>query len=272
LTLIKKTPLVITWHEVWGNYWYAYLGSWGAAGKYIELLVSRITPHTIAVSQTTAAQLEKISGALPTSVIPNGVDLNRIRAVPPAPERSDLLFAGRLIKEKHVDLLIDACAILLQENPDLTLLIVGEGPEQENLISHIREKGLGDRVRIRGFVAQHDDLIALMKSTQACVLPSTREGFGITALEALACGVPVVTAHHPANAIRDLITPKTGFLCALTAEDLATAIREAQRRGAGMRDDCIAAAADYDWDRIADSVETYYRSVISGGRAGTDKH
>ncbi|MDD1702849.1 MAG: glycosyltransferase family 4 protein, partial [Methanoregula sp.] len=40
LTLIKKTPLVITWHEVWGNYWYAYLGSWGAAGKYIELLVS----------------------------------------------------------------------------------------------------------------------------------------------------------------------------------------------------------------------------------------
>ncbi|MDD1702397.1 MAG: glycosyltransferase family 4 protein [Methanoregula sp.] len=267
VSLLKGTPLVITWHEVWGDYWYAYLAGAGMFGKSVERLVSRLTPHGIAVSRTTAWQLEKIRPPLKATVIKNGVDLREIAAISPAPHRSDILFAGRLIGEKHADLLIDSLYLLLKEDPKLTLLIVGEGPEEEALRIRIREKGMEGPVRIRHFFYCHEDLVAEMKAAKVFVLPSTREGFGIAALEALACGLPVVTVDHPANAVRELITERTGFLCTLTAEDLADALREALRRHAEMRDNCIAAAAGYSWESIAVDLERYYRSVTATDRA-----
>ena len=124
-------------------------------------------------------------------------------------------------------------------------------------------QGLGDRTRIRGFEAEHDDLIARMKASKVFVLPSTREGFGITALEALACGLPVVMVDHPENAIRELITEKNGFHSSLSAEDLAGKIRQALAHHEEMRDACLATAAAFDWDRIAAESEDYYRSAIA---------
>jgi glycosyltransferase involved in cell wall biosynthesis len=263
ISFIRRTPLVITWHEVWGDYWYMYLGRAGGFGKYIERLVSLLTPYVIAASKTTAGQLTRLGGLKTIRIIPNGVDKNRIAAISPAAERSDLIFAGRLIREKHADLLVRSFAILSAEQPALKLQIIGDGPERETLLCLIREKGLLDRVSVRGFESRHDDLIARMKSSCVFVLPSTREGFGITALEALACGLPVVTVDHPANAIRELITEKNGFLSTLSAEDLAEKIREALAHHEEMHDACVSTAAAYDWDRIAMECEEYYRSVIT---------
>ncbi len=110
-----------------------------------------------------------------------------------------------------------------------------------------------------------------MKASKVFVLPSTREGFGITALEALACGLPVVTVDHPANAIREFITEKNGFLSSLSAEDLADKIRQALTHRVEMRDACTATAAAFDWDRIAAESEEYYRSVIDGGKKSIDQ-
>jgi glycosyltransferase involved in cell wall biosynthesis len=263
LVLIKRTPLVITWHEVWGDYWYTYLGLGGAIGMFVEHLVARLTPHVIAVSKTTQEQLIPLGHQITITIIPNGVDQTRIAAIPPAADRSDLIFAGRLIREKHADLLVRAFAILSEGHPGLTLFLIGDGPERESLLRLIRETGFSDRVRIRGFEAEHDDLIARMKVSKVFVLPSTREGFGITALEALACGLPVVTVDHPANAIRELITEKNGFLSSLSAEDLADKICEALAHHVEMRDACTATAAEFDWDRVAAESEDYYRSVIA---------
>jgi glycosyltransferase involved in cell wall biosynthesis len=263
ISLFGKTPLVITWHEAWGDYWYTYLGRAGAMGKFIERFVARLTPYVIVVSKTTQEQLIRLGHQKTIAIIPNGVDQKRIAAISPAADRSDLIFAGRLIREKHADLLVRAFAMLSEEHPRLTLSIIGDGPERELLIGLIREKGLRDRVRIRGFEAEHDDLIARIKASKVFVLPSTREGFGITALEALACGLPVVTVDHPANAIRELITEKNGFLSSLSAEDFADKIREALAHHEEMRDACTATAAAFDWDRIAAESEDYYRSAIA---------
>jgi len=268
---LRKIPLVITWHEVWGDYWYTYMGRTGLFGKYIERMVSRLTPHAIAVSATTAGQLEKIRPRTRAVVIPNGIDLREIAAIFPVQHQSDLLFAGRLIREKHADLLIDSFRILLKDHPELSLLIIGEGPEEESLRARIREKGMEGSVRIMNFFPRHEDLVAQMKAAKVFVLPSTREGFGITALEALACGVPVVTVDHPANAVRELITEKTGFLSSLSAEDLADKIREALVRYEKMRDECIATAAAFAWDRIAAESEEYYRLVIGAGKKSIDQ-
>ena len=269
LAMLRRTPLVITWHEVWGDEWYTYLGRGaGFFGKSIECLVARLTPHVIAVSPTTARRFTIIGGTPTAAIIPNGVDIRRIAAVRAAPDPSDIIFAGRLIREKHVELLVEAFAILSESQPSLRLRIIGDGPELDSVRELIQKRGLGNLVDMQGFVAEHDDLITHMKASKVCALPSTREGFGITALEALACGLPVVTVDHPANAVRDLITEETGFLCDLTDEDLARAISGALRRSGNMREPCIAAASGYDWDRIAAKCEAYYHSVIAKtGRA-----
>jgi glycosyltransferase involved in cell wall biosynthesis len=262
-TTIRKTSLVVTWHEVWGNYWYEYLGNKGIVGKVIETVVSRVTRNTVAVSGTTAAQLRQLRPGIQPVLIPNGIDLTGIAATQPANVSSDIIFAGRLIREKHADLLVEAISLLVPDAPQLNAIIIGEGPERDHIQTLIRSRGLEDRITLNGFFEDHRELIAHCKSSKVFVLPSTREGFGITALEALASGLPVVTVDHPANAVRELVDKKTGFVCALTAEDLAGTIRSALQKYSTMREACTAAAGRYDWDLIAAKSEDYYRSVIA---------
>ena len=116
------------------------------------------------------------------------------------------------------------------------------------------------------FLDSHDEVIGLMKASHVCVIPSTREGFGIAALEALACGLPVVTVDHPDNAIRELITEETGFLSSLSVEDLAEKIRDALSQYPAMKPACMTSAEAFDWDRIVDDVEICYFSLV--GKTG----
>ena len=263
LSKLKKIPLVITWHEVWRDYWYEYLGWYGFAGIYTERLVARLTTKNVAVSKTTAKNLEFLGKHEEIKIIPNGVDFQNFSSIPPSDSISDIIFVGRLIKEKHVDLLIHAFRVLLLEQPNRILMIVGDGPEWDTITTLINDSCLETRVQLIGFQERHDEIIARMKSSKICVLPSTREGFGITALEALACGLPVVTVNHPANAIHDLITESNGFLCALSAEDLADKISLALGHHSEMRNACIMSAASFDWDRITLDTESYYHAVIA---------
>jgi glycosyltransferase involved in cell wall biosynthesis len=270
LSKLKKIPLVITWHEVWGDYWYEYLGWYGFAGICTERLVARLTTKNVAVSKTTAKNLEFLGKHEEIKIIPNGIDFQNLSSIPPSDSVSDIIFVGRLIKEKHVDLLIHAFRVLLMEQPNRILMIVGDGPEWDTITALINESFLETRVQLIGFQERHDEIIARMKSSKICVLPSTREGFGITALEALACGLPVVTVNHPANAIHDLITENNGFLCSLSVEDLADKIRLALRHHSEMRNACIMSAASFDWDRITLDTESYYKAVIADQKSPVD--
>lgn len=259
---LKRTPLVITWHEVWGKYWYEYLGLPGFFGKVAERLVSRITSSGIAVSQATFNNLIHTGCSGQIAIIPNGVDLQHIDGVPPSGESSDIIFIGRLIREKHADVLIRAFSLLAGEDPAMRLLIIGDGPEQDRLLGLVEQHSLKDQVRFTGFFSEHEEIIARMKSSKVCVIPSTREGFGIAALEALACGTPVVTTDHPANAIRDLITGENGVLSSLSEEVLAQNIRHVLRNHEQMKESCIASARHYDWSYIADTCETFYLEEV----------
>ena len=260
---LKKIPLVITWHEVWGDYWYEYLGWKGFVGKTTERLVARLTSENVAVSKTTAKNLNNLGVRHEIKIIPNGIDLTRIRLVSPSSEPGDIIFVGRLIKEKHADLLIKAFELLLSAYPDIHMRLIGEGPEYFKIKNLIDDKKIQNSVYLSRFYQDHDDLLAHLKSSKVFVLPSTREGFGITALEALACGIPVVTVDHPANAILDLITENNGFLCPLSAEDLAKTMCLALRLHNEMRNVCTKSAESYDWENITSDVESYYQSVIA---------
>jgi glycosyltransferase involved in cell wall biosynthesis len=262
-SILNKIPLVITWHEIWGDYWYDYIGWKGIFGKITERFVARLTSDNIAVSKTTAKKLNKLGIPAGIKIIPNGVDLENIKSISPSTVSSDVIFAGRLIKEKNVDLLLHAFNLVLSEYPNHVLVIIGDGPEKDAVTTLIYTLNLGDNVRFIGFREFHGEIIAYMKSSKICVLPSTREGFGITALEALASGLPVVTIDHKANAICDLITKNNGFLCSLSAEDLASKILMGLSHYAEMQNACILSAASSDWNQITVDIESYYLSVIA---------
>ena len=123
------------------------LGYKGVFGKIAERIVSCLTLDTVAVSRMTSGRLRKICPSQNPVLIPNGIDLHEIAATRPSEKRSDLIFAGRLIQEKHIDLLIEATRLLIPQFPQLKVLIIGNGPEQERIETLVRVRDLGTILR-----------------------------------------------------------------------------------------------------------------------------
>ena len=261
-SVLKRTPLVITWHEVWGDYWYKYLGGWGFFGKSIEWGAAHLSRNMVAVSPSTARDLCSLGYRHEITIIPNGIDCGHIDAISPSPNISDIIFAGRFIKEKNVDLIIAAVDILRTEISDIRAVIVGDGPEKDALHRLVRERQLERNVTFTGFFDDPDAVIALMKASKVFVFPSIREGFGMAALEAMACGLPVVTVNHPQNATADLVTPETGIIASLSPKSLSNAIRTCLQQRTQFSQGCRLKANDYDWELVVDRTERYYASVM----------
>jgi len=261
VSTIRKMPSVITWHEVWGDYWREYLGSVGVMGKAVEWFVASFKSPVISVSPTTSARFRKEFGRQPDALLPNGIDIRHLSAVTPAQESTDIIFVGRLIREKNADLLVLAIHLLVKEFPGIRLTIIGDGPERGAIVTQVTNLSLEKHVRMYGFIKDHDEVIAKMKAAKVFVLPSSREGFGIAALEALGCGLPVVTIRHPANAVCDLISEDNGVVCSPSPEDLAQGIRNALRNYELMREACKTSAEAFDWDHIVAKAERYYQSI-----------
>jgi glycosyltransferase involved in cell wall biosynthesis len=254
---LKGQKLFITWHEVWGDYWREYLGNMGFAGQGIEWAAARLTKRNIAVSERTQKQLFSV-GAKGVQVVPNGIDCRRISGIAPSAQQSDIICLGRLVEHKNVHLLIDALGIARKEVPQVKTLIIGDGPEMGRLTARVREKGLEENVSFLGFLEDYNEAIALMKSSGIFASPSTREGFGMAALEANACGLPVVTVSHRMNAVTDLVKKDTGTVCQPTAQALAEAICSTLQNRKKMRGRCIEEAGKCDWEKVCDRAERVY--------------
>jgi len=257
---IKRVPLVVTWHEVWGAaYWREYMGRAGVIGALLERLAMR-APDVI-VAENTETYRRLLEAELPATrvtVVPNGVDMSVIASAPPAAVAFDLIYVGRLLGHKRVEDLLAAVEHLRREGVTLTCAIVGVGPEQTRLEALAVELQVTEQVRFYGSLEQHADVYGLIKSSGVFVLPSVREGFGIVVAEALACGVPVITTDHPDNQARLLVEHGvTGWLCSPSGPGLADAIRQAR----GSRFDPTRAEetlGSCDWDRIVGRLADLY--------------
>jgi len=257
VTSLKRKRFVVTWHEVWGReYWRRYLGIAGYAAWIIESLAMRLPDHIIAASPQTAERLRaSLGGRRGVSVAPNGIDLAAVEAVSPDSGPADLIVVGRLMAHKRVDMLLESVAMLHAEGLPVVCRVIGNGPERLELQNQARQLGIADSVDFRHDVSEQKDIYGLLKAARACVFPSAREGFGIAVLEALACGVPVITTSAPDNLAQHLVARSVrGIVCDPSAEALASAVRDVltgNRVGPGSPD---AWLNEYSWDAMTDVV------------------
>ena len=119
-----------------------------------------------------------------------------------------LIYVGGLIKRKGVDLLLDAISLIKTGN--WTLNIVGSGPEKENLQQQAQMLGLSDKVTFCGFVGG-TELMALYKKSSLFILPTREDCFGLVTLEAMCCGLPVISSKY-ADSAYDLIEDTNGVI------------------------------------------------------------
>ena len=151
-------------------------------------------------------------GAKKVVVVSQGVDTNLFKPMN-GKKGWDLLYVGRISKEKNLPMLFEVFRELKREVGDLRLCIVGDGPERENL----EREYSGDGVFFAGYV-EHNDLPKFYNMAKIFVLASLSEGLPTVIMEAMACGLPVV-ATDVGGVSEIVLDGKTGFVVSLEDED-----------------------------------------------------
>jgi glycosyltransferase involved in cell wall biosynthesis len=260
IATLRRKRFVVTWHELWGkDYWQQYLGRIGIVAWLLEWLAVRLPDEIIAASSQTADRIRvATNGRVHVTVAPNGIDLDGIRSSYPSGESVDVVVVSRLISHKRIDMLLDAVALLHADDLPVTCRIIGDGPDKTALHAQAEKLGLGHAVEFRHDVRDQKELYGLIKSGRLFAFPSAREGFGIAALEAIACGLPVVTTSAIDNLAQHLVArSRQGVIC----EPSPIALSEAMQRLLTEPDDRPGEESDegswlveYDWSATTDIV------------------
>jgi glycosyltransferase involved in cell wall biosynthesis len=197
-------------------------------------------------------------------VVPCGIDHNTYR--PGGGNRSPtplIVYLGRLRKYKGVQYLIRSFEPLARDFPDCRLTVVGDGPYRGALEELTRGLGLQDRVTFTGFVSQQEKTDILHKAWVAAS-PSPKEGWGLTVIEANACGVPVVASDSPG--LRDSVNAGVNGLLVRHKDtgELEAALRkiitDPELRGR-LSAGAVEWAGTFTWERCA--TESY--AFLSAG-------
>ncbi len=233
----------------------------GSISRQVHTLESWLARESDALIACSTSMCDEISdlfgpGLAQITVIPNGIDSSRW---PFARRRqhdtpAELLYFGRLEYEKGVHELIAALPRIRRAHPGTTLTIAGDGTQQGRLVETARKYKVVRAVRFFGR-AGHDELLELLHRTDAAVLPSHYEPFGIVALEAAAAGAPLVTSDVGGlgEAVIDGVTglsvpPRDAAalaeaVCAVLADPAG-----AQRRALAARE---RLTSEFDWTTVA---------------------
>lgn len=251
----------------------------------LEGEIARQADLLIASTADEGDELVNAYGAEPNRVfvVPPGVDLTTFRPLDRAQARRTigygngplLLFVGRLERLKGVEIALRALALLNdREHPDLRMLVIGEDSrdgdesEKERLKALASQLGVRDRIDFLGSVTHHE-LPHFYSAADACVMPSYSESFGLVALEAQACGCPVVASDVPGlrSVVRDDVS---GYLIAgndpaAYADRIGRLLADPDKaQQMGRRGSLLAQR--FSWGRTADSLEKLFDEVIDCGQ------
>ena len=245
----------------------------GAIFRLVKAGVARKARALAVVSRAMRAPMQALAGpAARIEVLPMGVDLTGRFCPDPRVPRRGLLFVGRLVEKKGLDVLLRALPAVVRQRPGLELTVIGEGPMREPWQALAASLGLTGRVRFLG-ARRSDELPAFYRAAEVFVAPFVRaasgdqEGLGLVLVEALGCGCPVVVSELPACAdvhqgMEGVLTVPPGDPEALAANlMLALQIRERLQTAVLAAQPLLRAR--FGWDAVASRYAEWLRRAMA---------
>ncbi|MGZ4543209.1 MAG: glycosyltransferase [Mycobacteriaceae bacterium] len=227
------------------------LGAWGSrlvADRH-NATTARCFDRVVTTTRFAAQEFTRIG--IPTDHVPLGVDLEQFRPAthPPTGGVPLLVLCSRLSREKRPDLAVEALRVLHRGGFSARLVIAGSGP----LTASLRWRARRLPVELVGHLADRSSVADLLGAADVVLAPGPVETFGLAALEALACGTPVVSAST--SAVAELVEGGAGRSARPEPRALAAAVAELLAVPAARRRKAARARAElFPWSRTTDTM------------------
>jgi glycosyltransferase involved in cell wall biosynthesis len=239
--------------------------------------------HASAIHYTAREEMERaafLNLKAPGVIVPNGIPWEEYRTLPGKGsfrkrigidrDTPLVLFLGRINFTKGLDLLAPSFARVLRKVPDAVLAIVG--PDNEGYLRKVkgwcRDFGIMDKVRFVDHLERKEVTEAYVDA-DVFVLPSYTENFGLTVVEAMACGCPVVLSDQ-VKIWREVVEEGAGLVVSLEpsriAEALCTVLTDKAKARAMGANGRRAAKERYDWNAIVDELIRVYQEILHRDR------
>lgn len=245
---------------------------------YLSLFDMKNLRYAFCLHLTSQLERDWLKGLLKEDngvVIPLGINLKEYDNLPAygrfrwkyreLKDKKIILFLGRLNFKKGLDVLAESFLILSKKSDDLHLVIAG--PDEgygEKIKKYFNKNGLSKKVTFTGMLEGEEKLSAF-KDSDVFVLPSYSENFGISALEAMAAGLPVVVSNKVGLAA-DIKAANAGKVIEVNNASLAWEIdfllKEEQARKDIIANAAVLVREKYDWDKIGSQVLELYKKII----------
>ncbi|GEM_PF-5898733 len=253
-----KKPFVVTIHDIYWDQWKDYYKfPLYYIGKSMELLLSKLNyDKIITVSKASKNKIRKLGFRSSIDILHNGIDFKKISNIQ-YKKQNHFVYIGRLVNYKNVDKIIIAMKKINELYPDIQLRIVGSG-EQKNYLENLAKK-LNVNVKFLGYLNEEDKFKEI-KTARAFVSMSSIEGFGISLLEAMACGTPVVAKKL--DAYEEFCNSNNSLL--INEKDLEKTLLnllsdiKLQKK---LAKEGLETAEKFDWNNSVKNLEKIYNSV-----------
>jgi len=259
--LLHRYRIICDWHEVWSDeYWSEYLGPGGRIGVFVQFLCARVPQKAFVFSRLHRERLEKLGVKSVTQLTGEYLPPREPPSLSNASSPPTVVYAGRFIPEKRVDLLVEALAVAHRGLPELKAELIGNGPTRAEVEARVAALGLTNVISCPGFV-RSEFLDEAMASAVCVVQPSSREGYGMVVIEASHRGVPTIVVAAPDNAATELVSEgENGFVVPRPEPELvAAAIAQCVKRGGSLRQ---STRAWYSRNEMRLSLETSLSTVV----------
>ncbi|MBI2996197.1 MAG: glycosyltransferase [Candidatus Melainabacteria bacterium] len=207
---------------------------------YYYLIAKHYLKFASAVHYTSEDERDNISSLFRINnkslVIPNGLDLDQYKTLPPAgtfkskypvlKDKRYILFLGRIHKKKGLDILVDAFKDLINFDNDLSLVIAGpdNGGYEKFIKAKLNNYGLSKKVLFTGLIRGKEKLAAFVDAN-LFILSSYSENFGMSVIEAMACGTPVIVSNK-VGIYKDIQDANAGYVVTTNANSVASGIKK----------------------------------------------
>lgn len=209
---------------------------------------------------------------LPVDVIPNGVDLAPFREVTSPIHRQEFgfserdviaVYVGRLAPEKNLPFLVRAFYGVAATHDNVRLLVVGDGPEREHLEDRVKHMNLSSKVHFTGMI-DYQKIPAFLAAADIMLTPSKSETFGLSTVEGMASGLPVLGVDAPGtvdiieDGVTGMISPDDVAAFSVKLAQLATVPELRQRLGMQAR----KASEKYDIQTTTNMLLQHYQRLV----------